>query len=271
MKIALVGYGKMGTALLSQWQAASPSSFPDYRFVVIDPAVPPTPQGLQGLKGAPVFLNAPPAAADSAFDLVILAVKPQVLDVVAPLYTERLAPGGFVASIAAGSSIARLKSLTGNAPIVRIMPNLPAAIGAGASGLCADPTTDAAQRGMVESLMRAVGSVLWVDDEDQLDRLTAIAGSGPGYVFEIARTYTEAAIQLGFSPDAAKQLVLDTMAGTIEMARQSPLSLEDLRESVTSKGGTTAAGLDALNGEGELDRLFRSTLSAAYARAVALR
>ena len=271
MKIALVGYGKMGAALLSQWQAEAEKSFPDYRFVVIDPAAQPTPDALQSAKTGPIFLNTPPEPHDCAFDLVILAVKPQVLDLVAPLYVDRLAPGGFVASIAAGSSIARLQSLIGGAPVVRIMPNLPAAIGAGASGLCADPSVSPEQRNIADALMRAVGSVVWVDDEDQLDRLTAIAGSGPGYMFEIARAYVAAATELGFSPEAAKQLVLDTLAGTIEMARQSELSLEDLRESVTSKNGTTAAGLAALNGEGELDRLFQATLTAAYARAVALR
>lgn len=271
MKIALVGYGKMGAALLSQWQAKTDESFPGHRFVVIDPAASPTPGALQSDASGPIFLNAPPEPQDCAFDLVILAVKPQALDVVAPLYAGRLAPGGFIGSIAAGCSIARLKSLTDGASIVRIMPNLPAAIGAGASGLCADPSVAPEQRDVVEALMRAVGSVVWVDDEDQLDRLTAIAGSGPGYMFEIARTYVEAAVGLGFSPEAAKQLVLDTLGGTIEMARRSPLSLEELRESVTSKNGTTAAGLAALNGEGDLDRLFQDTLAAAYARAVALR
>ncbi|CAN5861431.1 pyrroline-5-carboxylate reductase [soil metagenome] len=271
MKIALVGYGKMGAALLSQWRSAAQGSLPNYRYVVIDPAAEPTTDARQNPQGDPVFLSAPPPLEDCAFDLVIMAVKPQILDAVAPLYAGRLAPGGFVASIAAGVSIARLKALTDGPPVVRIMPNLPAAIGAGASGLCADPSASSAQRDMIDVLMRAVGSVLWVEDEDQLDRLTAIAGSGPGYVFEIARTYVEAAAGLGFSPDAAKQLVLDTMAGAIEMARRSPLSLEDLRDSVTSKGGTTAAGLSALNGEGDLDRLFQATLAAAYARAVALR
>lgn len=271
MKIALVGYGKMGAALLSQWRSAAKGSLPDCRFVVIDPAAEPTSDTLQIPQGDPIFLNAPPPVEDSAFDLVIMAVKPQILDAVAPHYARRIAPDGFVASIAAGVSIARLRALTDGAPIVRIMPNLPAAIGAGASGLCADLSASSAQRGVVDGLMRAVGSVLWVEDEDKLDRLTAIAGSGPGYVFEIARTYVEASAGLGFSHDAAKQLVLDTMAGAIEMARRSPLSLEDLRESVTSKGGTTAAGLTALNGQGDLDRLFQATLAAAYARAVALR
>ncbi|MBC7158866.1 MAG: pyrroline-5-carboxylate reductase [Porphyrobacter sp.] len=268
MRIALIGHGKMGAALLTRWQAVASSDFPGHRFVVIDPGLAPQ----HGDDDARVtFLNQPPAPAESRFDLVILAVKPQLLDKVLPLYAGRLADGGFVASIAAGCSIARLRSLANGAPVVRIMPNLPAAIGAGVSGLCADPTVTDAQRDTIEALMAAVGMALWVGDEDQLDRLTAIAGSGPGYVFEIARSYVEAARALGFAPEVARQLVLATMAGTIAMAQQSELGLEELRASVTSKGGTTEAGLAALNGDRALDRLLSETLQAAYARAVALR
>lgn len=268
MRIALVGHGKMGAALLTRWLAVAARDFPGHRFVVIDPGLAPQ----RGDDDARVtFLNQPPPPADSRFDLVILAVKPQSLDQVLPLYAGRLAEGGFVASIAAGCSIARLRSLANGAPVVRIMPNLPAAIGAGVSGLCADPTVTDAQRDAIEALMAAVGMALWVGDEDRLDRLTAIAGSGPGYVFEIARSYVEAARALGFAPEVARQLVLATMAGTIAMAQQSDLTLEELRASVTSRGGTTEAGLAALNGDGVLDRLLTETLQAAYTRAVELR
>ena len=104
-----------------------------------------------------------------------------------------------------------------------------------------------------------------------LDRLTAVAGSGPGYVFEMLRAYVEAAEELGFSEEDAKNLVLGTVRGTLELALQSDSSLEDLRKNVTSKGGTTAAGLDALNGNGEYSELIRNTLQAAYQRATELR
>ncbi len=206
-----------------------------------------------------------------AFDLVIVAVKPQILDAVLPDYAPRLAEGGFVASIAAGCSIARLRGLANGAPIVRVMPNLPAAIGQGVSGLCADEAVTAQQRDAIGQLMSATGKTLWVEDEDKLDRLTAIAGSGPGYVFEIARSYVAAAEELGFSAADARQMVLGTMAGTVAMAQQSGESLEELRNSVTSKNGTTAAGLAALNSGHELDQLMHATLGAAYRRAVELR
>ena len=210
--VALVGYGKMGAALLSQWREAAGQRFPGHRFFVIDPAVDLTENGSEGVVGEGAggkpprvtFLNEPPPTAQCAFDCLIVAVKPQMLDDVLPLYADRLAEGGMVASIAAGCSIARLRTLAGGAPTVRIMPNLPAAIGAGVSGLCADPSVSDAQRAMVETLMAAVGTVVWVSDEDQLDRLTAVAGSGPGYVFEMARSYVAAAQALGLSGRARR-------------------------------------------------------------------
>jgi pyrroline-5-carboxylate reductase len=268
LRIALVGHGKMGGALLTQWRAVAERDFPDTRFFVIDPMA--DPDHSDGSDRV-AYLREPPPVDECAFDLVIVAVKPQVVSEVLPDYAGRLTPDGFVASIAAGCSIERLRALSGGAPVVRVMPNLPSAIGAGVSGLCADERATDQQRATIESLMAAAGSTLWVNNEDMLDRLTAIAGSGPGYVFEIARAYVEAATELGFAPDEARQLVLGTMAGTIAMAQGSSSSLEQLRTSVTSKNGTTAAGLDALNGDGALDQRLQATLAAAYDRAVALR
>ncbi|MCI4646367.1 MAG: hypothetical protein MRY64_16420 [Hyphomonadaceae bacterium] len=119
--------------------------------------------------------------------------------------------------------------------------------------------------------MQRAGELVWVETEDGLDRVTAIAGSGPGYVFEIARCYVEAACKLGFSEEQARTLVLGTMAGAIDMAATSPNSLADLRNAVTSKAGTTEAGLNALNGSGALSTLLEATTRAAYERAVDLR
>lgn len=254
--------------MLTQWRAVAARDFPDTRFFVIDPM-----SDGDSLEQSDrvAYLREPPPVEACGFDLVIVAVKPQVVAEVLPDYAARMAPDGFVASIAAGCSIERLSALSGGAPVVRVMPNLSAAIGAGVSGLCADDSATPEQRATIEALMAAVGTTLWVPDEDMLDRLTAVAGSGPGYVFEIARTYVAAAEELGFSPAEARQLVLGTMAGTIAMAQGSSSSLEDLRTSVTSKNGTTAAGLDALNGDGALGQRFRATLDAAYDRAVELR
>lgn len=265
MRIALVGYGKMGAALLARWVQANP---PPHQFTVVDPAIRPE-TSRAGAAGEAVFLNSPPDG-DVRFDLVVAAVKPQHLDDVLPLYADRLTDDGFVASIAAGASLSRLRALSG-APVVRVMPNLPTSVGAGVVGLCADDATTSSQRAALDELMATTGSTIWVDTEDQLDRLTAVSGSGPGYVLEFARAYVAAASDLGFSDADAFQLVMDTLAGTIALARQSAESLPALRDSVTSPGGTTAAGLQAFNGDAEMDRRMASTLQAAYARAVALR
>lgn len=268
LRIALIGNGKMGGALLSQWCSVLDRDFPHTKFFVIDPMS----SNSRSIElNCVVYLNAPPAVSECRFDLVIVAVKPQVVDEVLSLYAQRLSPDGFVASIAAGCSIKRMQALSGGAAVVRVMPNLPAAVGAGVSGLCADDKATAAQRSIVERLMKAAGSTIWVEDEDMLDRLTAIAGSGPGYIFEIARNYVDAAEALGFSPADARQLVLGTMAGAVAMAQGSTESLGALRTSVTSKNGTTAAGLEALNGDNQLGPRFQATLAAAYERAVELR
>jgi pyrroline-5-carboxylate reductase len=261
LRIGLIGHGKMGAALLTRWRNVG-----THDFWVIDPA------GTDDFgDGRMHFLASPPPVADCRFDLIIVAVKPQLIETVLPDYSGRLAKGGFIASIAAGFSIARLRSVIGDVPIVRIMPNLPAAIGAGVSGLCADASATPSQREAITTLMETAGLTIWVDDEDQLDRLTAVAGSGPGYVFEMARCFVDAAESLGFSTEQARNLVLGTLAGSIAMAQADTVSLAELRTSVTSKNGTTEAGLAALNGDGGLSRRLGATVDAAYARAVELR
>lgn len=256
----------MGSALLGRWAESEDSRFATSHFFVIDPA-----SGSNEDSDRITYLPEPPPVEQCAFDLVIVAVKPQILDAVLPDYVERMADDGFVASIAAGCSIDRLSRLAGGAPVVRIMPNLPAAIGQGVSGLCAEPRVTSLQRDAIENLMAAAGKTLWVEDEDKLDRLTAIAGSGPGYVFEIARAFVDAAMELGFSEYEARRLVLGTMHGSLCMALESDLSLEDLRRSATSKNGTTEAGLEALKADAGLSKRLQATVNAAYDRAVELR
>ena len=112
---------------------------------------------------------------------------------------------------------------------------------------------------------------MWLDDEDEIDRFTAVAGSGPGYVFELLRAYEEAAVEIGFDRETARELVLGTVAGTTEMAVRDERPLAELRGDVTSPNGTTQAGLDALRTDGTMERLLRETVRAAYDRAVELR
>jgi pyrroline-5-carboxylate reductase len=194
-----------------------------------------------------------------------------MIDEVMPDYAEMFTDDGYCLSIAAGCSIARLKAVTRGRPVVRVMPNLPAAIGAGVSALCASDDASEAHLAHAKAMMDRTGTAITVKNEDAIDRFTAVAGSGPGYVFEIARVYIAAAMELGFPEAEARAMVLGTMQGTVAMAAGSDRSLEDLRNSVTSKGGTTAAGLDALNGANQLSGILSETLEAAYNRAVDLR
>ena len=249
----------MGGALLQQWSRSA-----DWDFTVVDPFAETVPEGV-------TLLKAREDVPDTLFDLLIVAVKPQMIDEVMPAYQTSLAPSGVVASIAAGCSVDRLKKATGASAVIRIMPNLPALIAQGVSGLYASPDCSDDQKSAVEALMQRAGTTVWVDDEDALDRVTAVAGSGPGYVFEIARAYIAAAEALGFTNSQARALVLGTMAGAVEMARQSDETVETLRNSVTSKNGTTQAGLEALNADGTLSELMLRTTQAAYDRAVELR
>lgn len=249
----------MGSALLSQW-VSGPESI-----TVVDPVASDLPESVRLLRDGAQIASEP-------FDCIIAAVKPQLIDEVMPAYRENLAPGGYLLSIAAGYSAVRLSQLMGDAPVVRTMPNLPAAIGRGVSGICPGPHSSADHLVHAEAFMRRAGATITVDSEEKLDRVTAVAGSGPGYVFEIARAYAEAAMAQGFDEEEAREMVLGTMGGAVAMASEpSAPDLEELRNSVTSKGGTTAAGLDALNEDNGLSDRLHATLQAAYDRAVELR
>jgi len=249
----------MGGALLKAWADKT-----DHMFTVADPADPDLPKDVAQVRSAEQL-------GEEIFDYLIVALKPQLIDNVLPGYLPHLAPSGVLSSIAAGYSAERLAAHAPGRGVIRIMPNLPAMIGKGVSGLYAHGNVTETASREIEQLALCSGEIVWVDSEDMLDRLTAVAGSGPGYVFEMLRAYVEAAEKLGFSEKDAQNLVLGTVRGTLELALESDRSVEDLRNSVTSKGGTTAAGLDALNGKGEFSALIRDTLQAAYGRAVELR
>lgn len=255
----MIGCGKMGGALLQYWNLG-----PD-NFTIVDPALEIAPDNVR-------LCAAIDDLGDQHFDVTIVAVKPQMIDKVLPAYKAHIATDGYLLSMAAGTGAARLSKLAGDVPVIRVMPNLPAAVGQGVSGLFAQDAISPAQADHAMSMMDRTGTVISVDSEDRLDRVTAVAGSGPGYVFELARAYVAAAIEMGFSESEARRMVLGTMAGAVAMARDDGApGLEELRNSVTSKGGTTAAGLEALNGDAAMSHKFRETLQAAYNRAIELR
>jgi pyrroline-5-carboxylate reductase len=183
-------------------------------------------------------------------EVLVLAVKPQQMkEAVAPL-AGKLA-GQLVVSIAAGLRMADMaRWLGGYRKLVRTMPNTPALIGAGITALCADPSVDLEGRQNAEKVLRAVGSTLWIDDEAQMDAVTAVSGSGPAYVFYFLEAMEAAGLKLGFDAATARQLAVETFIGAAKLASDSPESLATLRTRVTSKGGTTEAALNSFNASG---------------------
>lgn len=200
-------------------------------------------------------------------EVLILAVKPQqVREALAPLTNEFSGSLGaqLVISIAAGLRLADLSRwLGGYRKLVRCMPNTPALIGAGVTGLYADTSVGREDRDTAEKILRAVGSALWIDDEAQMDAVTAISGSGPAYVFYFIEALERAAQNLGLEAAAAHQFVVETFAGAARLAAQSTDDVAVLRQRVTSKGGTTAAALASFDADDIAAAIERGAQAAA--------
>jgi len=202
-------------------------------------------------------------------DLVVLAVKPQAMQA-ACLSLARFLKDEPVLSIAAGMRLDALRRwLDGHPRLIRCMPNTPALVGAGVSGLYALPAVTAAQRKLAAAVLGAVGTVVWVEDEALLDPITAVSGSGPAYVFYFIEALRDAAVGMGLDARAANQLAIETFLGAAQLARQSGDDVSLLRERVTSKGGTTEAALRVL-GDEQLAERFRKAVEAARRRSMEL-
>jgi pyrroline-5-carboxylate reductase len=201
--------------------------------------------------------------------LVLLAVKPQAMRAVCEGLTG-LARDTIVVSIAAGITCAQIaRWLAHEGPIVRCMPNTPALLGAGATGLYATPATTAPQRDAAAAVLSAVGLCVWIEDEAQMDAVTALSGSGPAYVFLLAEAMQEAAAGLGLTAEAATALTRQTLLGAARMLDESGESAATLRERVTSPGGTTQAALEAFDAGG-FRQLVARALAAAQQRGAAM-
>jgi pyrroline-5-carboxylate reductase len=201
-------------------------------------------------------------AAALACDALLLSVKPQQMREACaslrPYLQQQL-----VISIAAGLRLADLQRwLGGHDRLVRTMPNTPALIGAGVTGLYALPTVSVDERSNAERILQAVGSTLWLDDETQMDAVTAVSGSGPAYVFLFIEALQQAARELGFTPEQARQLSIETALGAAKLAAQSTEPASLLRERVTSKGGTTEAALRTMAERGVKDGIVAGILAA---------
>ena len=202
-------------------------------------------------------------------DMIVLAVKPQSLPQVAAMLVPKLA-GQLVVSIAAGVRVADLSRwMSGHELIVRAMPNTPALVQAGITGLFAPDAVGKAARSQAESVLRAVGGVVWVDEEIQLDAVTAVSGSGPAYVFYCIESLEAAALAQGLPLATARQLALRTFFGAAKLALESGEEPGVLRARVTSKGGTTERGVAALEAAA-VNLAIRQAVEAASRRSAEL-
>ena len=253
--LVLLGCGKMGQAMLAGWLAAG---LPPRQGWVVDPH----PAPALTAKGVRVNEPLPDGAA-----LVVLAVKPQMMPEALPQVAGLAAAGAVFLSIAAGLPLAWFEGRLGaDTPIVRAMPNTPAAVGRGISALIANPA-GAAALPLAEALLGAVGETVRLDNEAQMDAVTAVSGSGPAYVFHMIEALAAAGQAQGLAPDLAMRLARATVVGAGELAHTSGETAETLRVNVTSPGGTTAAGLAVLmDPERGLPPLMARTAAAAAAR-----
>lgn len=250
--LLLVGCGMMGQALLDGWLARGVRPGAVH---VLDPV----PHPSLDERGVHVN-NLPPA--DPA--VLLLAIKPQSMDDVLPTLVAYGQGGTLIVSVAAGTRLARLEQAFPQAPIVRAMPNLPAAIGQGVTAIAGNDRADARALDLAQALMEAVGRVVRLEGEHQMDAVTALSGSGPGYVFHLIEALAEAGEAEGLPRAMAMELAKATVAGAGALALTSDRTPAELRESVTSHKGTTAAGLAVLMEE--LRPLIRRTVAAAAAR-----
>lgn len=258
-RILLIGCGKMGGALLHGWRA-DPSLGP---FVTVEPG-----DGdaeFRGLAGVACVKRAADIPAAFAPDAIVVATKPQTMGEALPPY-RTLAANALVLSIAAGRKLAFLESHLGAVAAIRAMPNTPAAIGRGISICVANTRATPAHRDLATKLMGAVGEVGWVADEDLIDAVTAVSGSGPAYVFLLAETLAAAGVKAGLPAELAMRLARATVAGAGELLHRSPESAEQLRKNVTSPKGTTQAALDVLMAEDGLAPLLEKAVRAARDR-----
>ncbi|MDH3659898.1 MAG: pyrroline-5-carboxylate reductase [Alphaproteobacteria bacterium] len=263
--ILLVGSGKMGTALLRGWLDRG---LVRDDVLVVDPAA-----GNDDLMALRVTaLTAPDAIPQGCtFRAIVFAVKPQMMGEVLPAYREVVASGALVISIAAGTVIGRFEEMFGETtPVVRAMPNTPAAIGKGATALFANAQVDDQQRGLAEALMAAVGQVHWLEDEEQMHAVTAMSGGGPAYVFLLIETLARAGIAGGLPEELAWPMARTTVIGSGALAAASDEPAATLRENVTSPGGTTQAALEVLMADEGIQALFDRAIRAAAERSVEL-
>jgi pyrroline-5-carboxylate reductase len=256
--IVLAGAGKMGGAMLTGWLAQGL----DANCVgVIEPH---PSQEISALTAKGIHLNPSPRDIGDVATLVV-ALKPQMFREASAMLKSFTGPSTLVVSIMAGATIASIEQVCGGS-VVRAMPNTPAAIGRGITVAVAAKNVSTAQRAVADALLRATGSVEWVDDESLMDAVTAVSGSGPAYIFLLAEELARAGVEAGLPLELATKLARETVSGSGELLHRSELPSATLRQNVTSPGGTTAAALEVLMGPDGMQSLLTRAVAAATRR-----
>jgi pyrroline-5-carboxylate reductase len=257
--LILAGAGKMGSAMLDGWIA---HGLDPAAVVVLEPQ-----PSLQVARYGSLGLRLNPKPGALRADAIVIAVKPQVAPEVLPGLTSLIGPVTVVVSIMAGRSLAFLQSMLPPAtPIVRAMPNTPAAIGRGITVAIANAHVTSQQKSVADRLLMATGAVEWVADETVMDAVTALSGSGPAYVFLLAEALTNAGVAVGLPKELAERLARATIAGSGELLDRASDDAATLRRNVTSPGGTTAAALEVLMSKDGLEALMEKAIAAATRR-----
>ena len=252
--VLIYGCGNMGGAMLRGWLAAGQSPS---QFVVIDPVGKDLPDGVRHYRSS--------SELGKKFEMVILGIKPQMLDMFAPDINSLLASGATIISILAGSLSSSLSRHFPDAHIVRLMPNLAAAMGLSPLGLFA-ATLNPTERQGVEAFLSPLGTPVWIDEESQMDAVTALAGSGPAFVYRFIDAMAKGGEAAGLSQDISARLALATVEGAARLAAASSERPAELAARVTSPGGTTSAGLAVLDADDAMQKLITATLKAARDR-----
>ncbi|MQG96158.1 pyrroline-5-carboxylate reductase [Pseudomonas sp. MN1F] len=260
MNVLFIGYGRMGGALGDAWLKGGLVE----RLSIVDP-------GLSADAAAGRYARLQDVPTDQAFELIVLAVKPAYASSALAGLSDRQCSQATVVSVAAGVTQASLSDAVGQrCPVVRAMPNTPVLLGAGCTGLYAGAQLDAARKAVIGRLFEAVGAAYWVDEEQQLDAVTAISGSGPAYYHLFSEALAEAGVKLGLNPELARNLAAQTAFGAATLQHQAHADFIELRVAVTSPNGTTAAAIEVFESQRKLRALLEQATSAAHRRSVEL-
>ena len=262
-KVLLVGCGNMGTALVKSWLNLN-----SYSFTVVDPFNFKKLKNKFNNKKIEILNKAPIQKEINKFDIIIFAVKPQIADRVLSEYKDfEFKKNSIISSIIAGKKIIFFQKRLKNAnQFVRIMPNMPALIRNGISCFVSTNNLSNKNKKTINQLFLKVGKTLWLNNESQIDKATAVSGSGPGYVYALINSFEKAAQKLGFSKKQSRELVLTTILGSIYLMQETKKEPYDLEKSIAVKGGTTEAGLKNLKNN-NIDKIIYKTYMSAYKKA----